>query len=52
MLTNIYARSMMTATRHADLPERALPGAYRAPERRPSRLARWVKSLGGTVRQR
>jgi len=45
MLVDIYARAMLTATRHGDLPQRPLPEAFRAPPRRPGLLRRALRGL-------
>ena len=36
MLVYIYARTMLTATRHSDLPQRPLPEAYSTPPAPPA----------------
>ncbi|NIZ13228.1 hypothetical protein [Phaeobacter sp. HF9A] len=45
MLNDIYARSMLTATRHCDVPQRPLPSAYRKPRQRPSLLRQLLRHL-------
>ncbi|MFY1712193.1 hypothetical protein [Tritonibacter mobilis] len=45
MLVNIYARTMLNATRHSDLPQRPLPVTYRSPKVRPGIWRRIVTAL-------
>ncbi|MCG7627117.1 hypothetical protein MHM88_04820 [Epibacterium sp. MM17-32] len=45
MLVDIYARTLLNATRHGDLPQRPLPQPYRAPRRRLGALRRLISAL-------
>lgn len=45
MLVDIYARSMMHATRHSDLPQRPLPEPYALPPRRPGKLRQMISAF-------
>ncbi|KUP91172.1 hypothetical protein [Tritonibacter horizontis] len=45
MLVDIFARTMLHATSHSDLPVRPLPQPYQAPPRRPGVLGRMIRSL-------
>lgn len=49
MLVDIYARTMLNATRHADLPLRPLPAPYVLPPRKPGRLRRAISALTQAV---
>ncbi len=45
MLVDIYARTMLNATRHSDLPQRPLPEAYSTPPAAPGLLRRVWRRL-------
>ncbi|MCD9148126.1 hypothetical protein [Pseudophaeobacter flagellatus] len=49
MLTDIYARSLLTATRHSQVPLRDLPKTTTPPRRRIATLLRALR-LWGTAR--
>ncbi|WP_420005082.1 hypothetical protein [Arenibacterium sp. LLYu02] len=51
MLVDIYARAMLNATRHADLPQRPLPAPALRRIKQPSILRRIFAALFRSARQ-